>query len=112
MEYFTTTSNASRRAVDCVIVGIYARGKLSSGAADIDKATSGELRRLFKSGDLSAKVGDCSMLTGLDGVKAKRVAVVGLGKPSALQARQFRQAMTAAATAVFQNPLYNYYYFR
>ena len=28
MEYFTTTSNVSRRAVDCVIVGIYERGKL------------------------------------------------------------------------------------
>jgi len=100
MEYFTTTSNPSRRTVDCVIVGVYERGKLSTGAADINAATSGELRRLFKSGDLSAKVGDCAMLTGLEGVKAKRVAVVGLGKSSALRARQFRLAMTAAAKAI------------
>jgi len=38
MEYFTTTSKASRRAVDCVIVGIYERGKLGAGAIDIDTA--------------------------------------------------------------------------
>ena len=43
MEYFTTTSKASRRAVDCVIVGVYERGKLAAGAADIDAASKGHL---------------------------------------------------------------------
>ena len=38
MDFFTTTSKASRRAADCVIVGIYDRGKLSAGAAEIDAA--------------------------------------------------------------------------
>ena len=35
MDYFTTTSNASRRAVDCVIFGIYDRNKLSGGASEL-----------------------------------------------------------------------------
>jgi leucyl aminopeptidase len=100
MEYFTTTSRPSRRAVDCVIVGVFERGKLGAGAADIDSATSGAIRQLTKSGDISSKVGSCSMLTRLEGVKASRVAVVGLGKSSELRARQFRQAMAAAATAI------------
>ena len=100
MEYFTTTSRPSRRAVDCVIVGVYERGKLGAGAADIDTATAGAIRQLIKTGDISSKVGSCSMLTHLDGVKASRVAVVGLGKPSELRARQFREAVTAAATAI------------
>ena len=43
MEYFTITSKASRRAVDCVIVGVYERGKLGAGASDIDAATKGWL---------------------------------------------------------------------
>ena len=38
MKFFTTTSKASRRVVDCVIVGVYERGKLGGGAADIDAA--------------------------------------------------------------------------
>ncbi len=47
MKYFTTTSKASRRADDCVIVGIYERNKLGAGASDIDAASKGHLMKLF-----------------------------------------------------------------
>jgi len=100
MEYFTTTSNASRRAVDCVIVGIYARGKLGVGAADIDTATKGHLRNLIKSGDVSSAPGRCAILTAVPGVKAGRVAVVGLGKSSKLDSTVFRKAVAAAIRAL------------
>ena len=79
MEYFTTTSKASRRAVDCVIVGVYERGKLGAGAADIDTASKGAIKRHLKSGDISGNLGRCTVLTDVDGVRATRVAVVGLG---------------------------------
>ncbi len=102
MEYFTTTSKPSRRAVDCVIVGIYERGKLGVGAADIDAASKGEIRRLIKSGDVSAQVGRCTVLTGVNGVKANRVAVVGLGKTGEFTIKAFRKAMAAATHAVSQ----------
>ena len=100
MDYFTTTSNASRRATDCVIVGVYDRGKLSAGAADIDAASNGELRRLVKSGDLSSKPGRCVLLTKLPGVRAPRVAVVGLGKAGELDTRAFCRAVAAAINTV------------
>ncbi len=86
MDYFTTTSKPSRRAVDCVIVGIYIRGKLGASAKDIDSASKGEIRRLIKSGDISPQLGRCVVLTDVSGVKAKRVAVVGLGKSNAFGA--------------------------
>ena len=100
MDYFTTTSNAAKRASDCLIVGIYDRGKLSAGATDIDAASNGELRRLVKSGDLSSKLGRCVLLTHLNGVKAARVAVVGLGKSSEFDARAFCRAVASAISAV------------
>lgn len=102
MEYFTTTSKASRRATDCAIVGVYERGKLGAGAADIDAASKGEIKRRIKSGDVSAAVGRCCILTNVPGVKADRVAVVGLGKPSKLDATAFKKAITAAATLLTQ----------
>ena len=102
MEYFTTTSKASRRAVDCVIVGVYERNKLSAGAADIDTASKGEIRSRIKSGDVSAAVGRCAILTNVPGVKADRVAVVGLGKSSDLDATAFRKAVTAAIQSISQ----------
>lgn len=100
MQYFTTTSNAARRAVDCVIVGAYERGKLSVGATDIDKASGGELRRLIKSGDISTKPGRCVVLTRVSGVRAPRVAVVGLGNSGKLDARKFVLAVTTAARTI------------
>jgi leucyl aminopeptidase len=100
MEYFTTTSNAARRAADCVIVGVYERGKLGAGAADIDGASKGHLAGLLKSGDISTFPGRCLILRGVAGVRAKRVAVVGLGKISKLDCKVYRKAVTAAITAL------------
>ncbi len=100
MKYFTTTSKASRRAVDCVIVGIYERGKLGSAAADIDAASKGALKRYVKSGDISGQLGHCTVLTDVTGVRAPRVVVVGLGKSSALGASQYRRAILASLKSI------------
>ena len=100
MKYFTTTSGAARRAVDCVIVGIYNRGKLGAAAAEIDKASKGHLSALVKSGDVSPQPGRCVVLTGVAGVRAPRIAVVGLGKSGALDAIGFRKAVAAAIKAL------------
>ena len=100
MEYFTTTSKASRRAVDCVIVGIYEGGRFGAGAGDIDAAAGGEIAALIKSGDISADVGRCTVLRNLPGVSADRVAVCGLGKVSRYTARELRKATGAAMQAI------------
>ncbi len=100
MKYFTTTSKASNRAADCVFVGVYNRSKLGHGAADIDSASNGAIRDLIKSGDISTELGRCTVLTNVDGVKARRVAVAGLGKPSALDAIGFRKAVGACTKAL------------
>ena len=100
MEYFTTTSKASSRAADCVIIGVYKDGKLGAGAAEIDAASKGEIRRLIKSGDVSGSPGRVVVLNNLAGVRAKRVAVVGLGKTSEFGAQQFRRALAAALQSI------------
>ena len=100
MEYFTTTSKASKRAADCVIVGVYERGKLGAAAADIDAASKGQIARLTKSGDVSGSLGRSVVLRDISGVRAARVVVVGLGKVSEFGHKQFRKAMAAAIGSV------------
>ncbi len=100
MKYFTTTGKASRRAIDCVIVGVYNRGKLGIGATDIDAASKGQIKSLIKSGDIGSQVGRWTVLTNLDGVKADRVAVVGLGDPGKLDATAYKKAVAGAIRAV------------
>ena len=100
MKYFATTSNAARRVVDCVIVGVFERGKLGIGASDIDAASRGHLQALVKSGDVKSAPGRCVVLTGVPGVKAQRVAVVGLGKAAKFDAKVFRKAVAGAIHAL------------
>lgn len=100
MEYSTTTRASSRLAADCMIVGLYDRGRLSAAAADIDDATKGWLSGLVKSGDLTAERGRTTVLPAVAGVKAKRVLVVGLGKPAQFSAALYRNIMLSAMTAL------------
>ena len=100
MKYFTTTSKASARAVDCVIVGIYNRGKLGVGAADVNAASKGLISKLIKSGDVSGDPGRVAVLNSVPGVKANRVAVVGLGKSGELDNKAFRKAVATAIKAI------------
>ena len=103
MEYFTSTGNVSRFATDCVIVGVYENSKLGSGATDIDVASNGAIRKHLKNGDISTQVGRCTLLTDVAGVRATRVAVVGLGKPGSLGVAQFRRAVAAAIQSISQS---------
>jgi leucyl aminopeptidase len=100
MKYFTTTSKASRRSVDCVVVGLYRRGKLGIGAAEIDSASNGHIQTMIKSGDVSGDPGRVAVLASVPGVKADRVVVVGLGKAGKLDAASFRKAVSAATRAI------------
>ncbi len=103
MEYFTTTSAASRRAADCVIVGVYESGKLGAAAAEIDSASGGAVKRHLRNRDISGKLGQCTVLRDVDGVRAARVAVVGLGTNSEFGVAQFQRALAAALQAISQS---------
>jgi leucyl aminopeptidase len=100
MEYFTTSSAASRRTGSAIVVGVYERGDLGVAARDIDAASGGQLGKLIKSGDVSGALGKCAVLSCLNKVRAQRVVVVGLGKSSEFSASRLRKATAAAVTAL------------
>lgn len=100
MQLETTTSSASRRSGDCLIVGVYESGKLGRGAMDIDAASDGSITKLIKQGDLHGRAGSSLMLTAVQGARSKRVLIVGLGKHSKFDITRFRRAIATAATAI------------
>jgi leucyl aminopeptidase len=100
MNYFTTTASATRLASNCIIIGTYERGKLGIATEEIDSATGGKIANMIRQGDVSTQLGSCSVLRDLDGVKAKRVLLVGLGSPANFGVSQYRKAVAAAVAAV------------
>ena len=100
MEFFTTTSAASRRSGGCVIVGVFAKGVLGVGATDIDAASKGLIKRHVKDGDISGRPGTSLLLPAVPGVRSQRVLVVGLGKKSEFGITQYRLANQTAINLV------------
>lgn len=98
MQYtFQSKANAAELSTDCVIAGVYQDGELSTAAEQLDSASGGKISAFVELGDFSGKKNETYMHYQLDGVKASRLLLVGLGKKSELKAAGISQASTAAA---------------
>lgn len=74
------TDKLATQRSDCLVVGAYQGGKLGERGALIDEACGGVISAVLKQGDLKGKLGDNLMLHAPNGLKAKRVLLVGLGE--------------------------------
>src|SRR5882672_4329657 len=100
MEITIRRGDLANRACGLLAVGVgeepSARG---APAARLDEASQGSLKTLLASGDFGGKAAETALLYP-KGVKARRVLVVGLGRPDAGDARgPLLSAATAARRA-------------
>ena len=100
MEFSTKAGSPDRIKSGCVVVGVYADRKFTPAASLVDAATNGALSNAAKSGDMPAKRGGTLMLSGLSGILAERVLVVGLGKRDELKYKGYADAVRAAVKAL------------
>jgi len=85
---------------DCVAVPVFASGKLSAAAHELDRAAKGQLSRILKQGDFDPKPGSTLMLYGVTGVSAVRVLLVGFGKQQEVGAKEYRDGVRGAVRAL------------
>lgn len=100
MKFQTSTRAASTVTADCLVAGVFDNGDLDACGRDLDSAGGGWLTKAVRSGDAATESGKVSLLTPPAGIKAKRVAVVGLGKADKFDARRWRKAVAKAAAAL------------
>jgi leucyl aminopeptidase len=84
----------------CVILGVFERRKLSASATQFDKTTRGLLSKLLHDGEMDGKCGNTLTVHYPSGAKCERVLLVGCGKPSDFNDRNYTKAVTSAAQAV------------
>jgi leucyl aminopeptidase len=98
MELKTKHGYLYEAEVDTIIVYIF-EGYETNGDADeaIDKALNGAIRDLIFSGDMSGKAGEVGVLYPRGAIPARRVVIVGLGKPDNMDLECIRKA---AATGI------------
>ncbi|MDA1021896.1 MAG: leucyl aminopeptidase [Proteobacteria bacterium] len=74
-------SGAGLATSGALVVGVIEGGQLTASASQIDKKTSGAVKRAIKASRFNGKAGQTLMVVAPQGTKLDRVLVVGMGKP-------------------------------
>jgi leucyl aminopeptidase len=100
MQFETWTKALPDLSTECVAVGVHEDGELTAEARVLDLRCREKISRLLKRGDFAGKAGESWLLADLEGVRAERVLLVGLGnKNTDLTRKSWRAAVRAAINA-------------
>ena len=99
MQFDTWTKALAELPIDCVAVGVQDDGELTPEAKSLDLRCREKLSRLTKRGDFSGKPGETWLVTDLEGIRAERVLLVGLGAKSDVTRKTWRRTVVAAISA-------------
>lgn len=97
------TSNPVRLVTDCLVIAVAAKNKFSAEAKEIDIASGKRLSSVLENGDFDGSLGTSLMLQGLEGVKAKRVLLVGCGDNAKLSLKEARKLVVSIAKSLLSS---------
>ena len=84
----------------CQIITVNQPRKLSKSGQRVDKACKGRLSAILKRGDMEGKLGQTLILADVPGLAVQRVMLVGCGKDSDMNERNYTRVITAIAGAL------------
>lgn len=96
MEFKIKHGDLAKAKTPCLILGVYAKPKLSGPAEVIDKASGGALSALLQRGDMTGSRASCVVAYDLPDIAAERILLLGLGKRKELDRSGFDKAFAAA----------------
>ncbi len=97
MELNIETQPFAKIASDALVTYVFEKDEKVEGVlAEVDAATGGHIRELAASGELTGKLLEMTLLHNPPGLTAKRLLLVGLGKPEKYTSREILRASGAA----------------
>jgi leucyl aminopeptidase len=101
MKISTSAASPDAAPADLLAVAVTKPVKLEGAAAALDAALGGEISRLVKAGEIRGAAGQVTLLHSEGhGVRAKRIAVLGMGSAEKVDAESVRNAAGAATRAL------------
>jgi leucyl aminopeptidase len=98
---FSLKHNAPENARSaCQIITVSQPRKLSRSGQHVDKACKGYLTSIIKRGDMEGKLGQTLPLPDIAGLPAQRVLLVGSGKASEMNERNFTKLVNSICAAL------------
>lgn len=93
MQFSTKTTALSNTPGSCLVLGVFLNRNLPAASAEVDKASGGAISKILKTGDITGKAKDSLLVYSPDGVKAKRLLLIGLGKKSDFDIKKYTEAL-------------------
>lgn len=87
---------------NCLLLGIFADGKLTSTAKELNDKSKGYLQKLIKRVGFQAKCGQILPVFHLPGTDYEHILLVGCGKVDKLNPAQYKKIVTSSAKAAIQ----------
>jgi leucyl aminopeptidase len=91
----------------CIMVGVFEKGELTSASQLIDKSSDNQISQVIERGDFTGETGQVIVLHHLNGIKAERIMLVGLGAKDKLTATGFCKAIQTAFATLVKLPINN-----
>ncbi len=109
----TADINLFNQTTDCAVIPIFG-DTLPSTSRSVDQASGGQLKALVKTGDFKGDAGNTLTLHQLQGCKAARLILLGMGKANEageVSASNYLKAVAAAAQAIQKTASKTAHYF-
>ncbi|MDD5180596.1 MAG: leucyl aminopeptidase, partial [Gallionellaceae bacterium] len=100
MEFSIKPGSPEKQHSGCAVAGVFEDGKLAGAAQVLDKAAKHYLSDIIARGDMSGKLATTLLLHKVPNIASERVLLVGLGKSTEFNAKQFLEAVRAALRGV------------
>jgi leucyl aminopeptidase len=103
MKFTLDSDDINLQQADCIIIGIYEKGELSTSAKKLDKLCKGFLSTLCKQNDFQGKLGHTLILYQIPHSPASRILLVGCGPNTPLSPGNYRKIIAAGINAIHKS---------
>lgn len=100
MEFGLKHNTPENARSTCQIITVSQARKLSRSGQRVDKASKGFLTSIIKRGDMEGKLGQTLLLPDVPGIPVQRVLLVGCGKESDMNERNFTKLINSIVSAL------------
>lgn len=100
MDFEIVNGAVASLETECLVIGVEENAVLSPSAQALDQASQGYLSNLINNGDIKGKSAESLLLQKINGVAAKRILLVGLGKADERHDRNYKKVVKTISGAI------------
>lgn len=100
MQFLAKMTKASTQHSDCLMVAIHDGLTLTNTAHELNQKSHGYILKTLKEEEFTGKFGTLVLLRDVPGITAKRVLIIGCGKPNEVTTQNYRRLVLCSMAAL------------